>query len=242
QAAWARESGAELTVDFLFGCFIIFIRDSELSHRVFANVCPDAFHLLGHPFGKKLFSQHNLIYMFGKDHKDLRRRITPNFTLSALSTYAAIQQRVILAQLRRWLDQSAATCEAMPIWVPCRDMDLETSQTVFMGSYLTEKERERFAKDYALLGRAPCLRGCASRVAVVPAAYATASSRVVASVAALGAAALALIADCPELLVVVCVVGVNVVEDAVWAVVLGRFVAVAPRFCSGIASRADVGV
>lgn len=150
QAARARESGAGLAADFLFGRFIVFIRDSELSHRVFANVRPDAFHLIGHPFGKRLFGDHNLIYMFGEDHKDLRRRITPNFTPRALSTYAAIQQRVILAHLRRWLDQSAATGEAMPIRVPCRDMNLETSQTVFVGSYLTEKARERFAKDYAL--------------------------------------------------------------------------------------------
>ncbi|XBI63151.1 hypothetical protein VPH35_043631 [Triticum aestivum] len=150
QAARARESGAGLAADFLFGRFIVFVRDSELSHRVFANVRPDAFHLIGHPFGKRLFGDHNLIYMFGEDHKDLRRRITPNFTPRALSTYAAIQQRVILAHLRRWLDQSAATGEAMPIRVPCRDMNLETSQTVFVGSYLSEKARERFAKDYAL--------------------------------------------------------------------------------------------
>jgi len=150
QAARARESGTGLAADFLIGRFIVFIRDSELSHRVFANVRPDAFHLIGHPFGKKLFGEHNLIYMFGDDHKDLRRRIAPNFTPQALSTYAAIQQRVILAHLRRWLDQSAATGEAMPIRVPCRDMNLETSQTVFVGPYLTEKARERFAKDYTL--------------------------------------------------------------------------------------------
>lgn len=153
QAARARESGAGLAADFLIGRFIVFIRDSELSHRVFANVRPDAFHLIGHPFGKKLFGDHNLIYMFGEDHKDLRRRIAPNFTPRALSTYAALQQRVILAHLRRWLDeQSSAGAGAMPmpIRVPCRDMNLETSQTVFVGPYLTEKARERFAKDYTL--------------------------------------------------------------------------------------------
>lgn len=80
QAARAKRSGAGLAADFLVGRFVVFIRDSELSHRVFANVRPDAFHLIGHPFGKKLFGDHNLIYMFGEDHKDLRRRIAPNFT------------------------------------------------------------------------------------------------------------------------------------------------------------------
>uniref|UniRef100_A0A0E0JFH4 C-22 sterol desaturase n=1 Tax=Oryza punctata TaxID=4537 RepID=A0A0E0JFH4_ORYPU len=151
QAARARKSGAGLAADFLIGRFVVFIRDSELSHRVFANVRPDAFHLIGHPFGKKLFGDHNLIYMFGEDHKDLRRRIAPNFTPRALSTYAAIQQRVILSHLRRWLDRSAANGgKAEPIRVPCRDMNLETSQTVFAGPYLTKEARERFKSDYNL--------------------------------------------------------------------------------------------
>uniref|UniRef100_A0A0A9DNL1 sterol 22-desaturase n=1 Tax=Arundo donax TaxID=35708 RepID=A0A0A9DNL1_ARUDO len=148
QAARARKSGVGLAADFLVGRFIVFIRDSELSQRVFANVRPDAFHLIGHPFGKKLFGDHNLIYMFGEDHKDLRRRIAPNFTPRALSTYAAIQQRVILAHLRRWLDQSAGGGKAFPIRVPCRDMNLETSQTVFVGPYLTKEARQRFERDY----------------------------------------------------------------------------------------------
>ncbi|KAL5220837.1 hypothetical protein ABZP36_025550 [Zizania latifolia] len=151
QAARARKSGVGLAADFLIGRFVVFIRDSELSHRVFANVRPDAFHLIGHPFGKKLFGDHNLIYMFGEDHKDLRRRIAPNFTPRALSTYAAIQQRVILAHLRRWLDRSADNGgKASPIRVPCRDMNLETSQTVFAGPYLSKEARERFERDYNL--------------------------------------------------------------------------------------------
>ncbi|XP_062188246.1 cytochrome P450 710A1-like [Phragmites australis] len=150
-AARARESGVGLAADFFLGRFIVFIRDTELTHRVLANVRPDAFHFIGHPFGKKLFGDHNLIYMFGEDHKELRRRIAPNFTPRALSTYAAIQQRVIIAHLRRWLDWSAAQGgNAFSMRDPCRDMNLETSQTVFVGPYLTEEARERFERDYNL--------------------------------------------------------------------------------------------
>jgi len=150
QAARAKKSGAGLAADFLVGRFIVFIRDSELSQRVFANVRPDAFHLIGHPFGKRLFGEHNLIYMFGEDHKDLRRRIAPNFTPRALSTYAAAQQRVILAHLRSWLDRSAAEAKPVALRAPCRDMNLETSKTVFVGPYLTAAAREEFARDYNL--------------------------------------------------------------------------------------------
>jgi cytochrome P450 family 710 subfamily A protein len=145
-AARAKESRLGLSADYFLGTFVVFIRDTELSHRVLTNVRPDAFHFIGHPFGKKLFGDHNLIYMFGEEHKELRRRIASNFTPRALSTYAAIQQQVILAHLRRWLRRS----EHVPLClrVPCRDMNLETSQTVFVGPYLTAESREAFARDY----------------------------------------------------------------------------------------------
>ncbi|KAM3263002.1 hypothetical protein ACQJBY_053257 [Aegilops geniculata] len=149
QAARARDSGAGLAADFLVGRFILFVRDSELSHRVFANVRPDAFHFVGHPFGKKLFGEHNFIYLFGDEHKDLRRRMAPTFTPRALSTYAAIQQRIVLAHIRRLLDETSPATP-VPIRVPCRDMNLETSQTVFVGPYLTEEARARFGEDYAV--------------------------------------------------------------------------------------------
>ncbi|RLN38941.1 hypothetical protein C2845_PM01G17950 [Panicum miliaceum] len=132
-AARAKASELGLSADYLLGTFVVFIRDTELSHRVLANVRPDAFHFIGHPFGKELFGEHSLIYMSGRE---LRRRIAPNLTPRALSTYAAIQQRVIVAHLRRWLDRSAAGDGAKP--------------TVFVGPYLTAEAREQFARDYNL--------------------------------------------------------------------------------------------
>ncbi|KAJ3671361.1 hypothetical protein LUZ60_007440 [Juncus effusus] len=150
QAQRAESSGLGFSADFLVGRFILFIRSTELSHKIFANVRPDAFHLIGHPFGKKLFGEHNMIYMFDQAHKDLRRRIAPNFTPKALSTYMLIQQRVILSHLQKWLDQSKESNKPMSIRIPCRDMNLETSQTVFVGPYLLQETRDRFNKDYNL--------------------------------------------------------------------------------------------
>ncbi|RLM97721.1 hypothetical protein C2845_PM06G10960 [Panicum miliaceum] len=146
----AQASPLGLSADYFLGRFVVFIRDTELTHRVLANVRPDASHFIGHPFGKKLFGDHNLIYMFGDDHRELRRRIGPNFTPRALSTYAAIQQRVIVAHIRRWLDDGSDANKPFPLRVPCRDMNLETSQTVFVGPYLAAEAREEFARDYNL--------------------------------------------------------------------------------------------
>ncbi|GLJ07654.1 hypothetical protein SUGI_0071820 [Cryptomeria japonica] len=147
QAKAARSFG--LAGNLLFGKFIVFIQDSELSQKIFANVKPDVFHLIGHPFGKKLFGEHNLIYMFGEEHKNLRRRFAPNFTLKALGIYVGIQEKVIRQHIREWIAMSS---EDKPIALRslCRDMNLETSQNVFVGPYLTSEAREQFYRDYNL--------------------------------------------------------------------------------------------
>ena len=150
QSDLAKSTNLGVSANYIIGNFIVFIRDTELSHKVFANVRPDAFRLVGHPFGKKLFGEHNLIYMMGQDHKNLRRRIAPNFTPKALSTYAALQQIIMLNHLRSWVDLSQKAQGPIPLRVLARDMNLETSQTVFVGPYLGPKARERFERDYFL--------------------------------------------------------------------------------------------
>ncbi|KAL3522685.1 hypothetical protein ACH5RR_015519 [Cinchona calisaya] len=146
QSSLAKSTPLGISTNYIIGKFIVYIYSTELSHKVFANVRPDAFHLVGHPFGKKLFGEHNLIYMFGQDHKDLRRHIAPNFTSKALATYTWIQQRIILKHLKSWLQK--ADGKSIPLRILCRDMNLETSQTVFVGPYLSSEARDRFNVDY----------------------------------------------------------------------------------------------
>lgn len=148
QSSLANSSNHGISANYIIGRFIVFIRSTDLSHKIFANVRPDAFHLVGHPFGKKLFGEHNLIYMMGQDHKDLRRRIAPNFTPKALSTYTSLQQHIILKHLNTWLNLSSSN--PIPLRFLCRDMNLETSQTVFVGPYLREESRDSFNSDYNL--------------------------------------------------------------------------------------------
>ncbi|KAL9668755.1 hypothetical protein QQ045_006295 [Rhodiola kirilowii] len=151
QSVYAKSSPLGFSANYIIGRFILFIRTTELSYKVFSNVKPDAFHLIGHPFGKKLFGEHNVIYMFGQDHKDLRRRMAPNFTPKALSTYTSFQQHIIRRHLLNWVNLSVMS-RPNPIKLRflIRDMNLETSQTVFVGPYLTEEAREMFKEDYNL--------------------------------------------------------------------------------------------
>ncbi|GAV66444.1 p450 domain-containing protein [Cephalotus follicularis] len=137
------------SVNYLLGKFVVFIKDTDLSHLIFGNVRPDAFALVGHPFGKKLFGDHNMIYMMGQDHRDLRRRIAPNFSPKALSTYTRLQQIIILKHLKQWEKQSAPR-KPIALRLLVRDMNLETSQAVFVGSYLSGEAREDFEADYNL--------------------------------------------------------------------------------------------
>ncbi|KAI3937253.1 hypothetical protein MKX01_018742 [Papaver californicum] len=120
-----------------------------LSHKVYVR--PDAFHFVGHPFGKKLFGEHNLIYLSGQEHKDLWGRIAPNFTPKALSTYLSLQRRIILEHLTKWVSLSIHNGDKpLAFRFLCRDMNLDTSQAVFVGPYLNEKSRVEFNIDYNL--------------------------------------------------------------------------------------------
>ncbi|NP_001312031.1 cytochrome P450 710A11-like [Nicotiana tabacum] len=149
QTSFAKSTGHGFCANYIIGKFILFIHSTDLSHKVFANVRPDAFQLIGHPFGKRLFGEHNLIYMFGQEHKDHRRRMAPNFTPKALATYTVIQQKIIIKHFQSWLDEaSKSPNKPITLRLLCRDMNLDTSQTVFVGPYLNEDSRKRFNVDY----------------------------------------------------------------------------------------------
>ncbi|KAI3919468.1 hypothetical protein MKW98_030179 [Papaver atlanticum] len=152
EAKAAKESHFGFSTNYIIGKFTVFIQNTELSRKVFANVRPDAFHLVGHPFGKKLFGEHNLVYMSGQEHKDLRRRIAPNFSRNALSTYTSLQQNIILQHMKKWEGLSIQNgSKPIALGFLCRDMNLDTSQAVFVGPYLNGKPREEFNRDYNLV-------------------------------------------------------------------------------------------
>jgi cytochrome P450 len=71
--------------------YIVYIKDAEVQHKIFSNVHSEGFELIGHPFGKKIFGENNMIMMRGEQHKDLRRRLLPLFSVKALGAYVEIQ-------------------------------------------------------------------------------------------------------------------------------------------------------
>lgn len=73
--------------------YIVYVADAEVQHKIFSNVHAQGFELIGHPFGKKIFGENNMIMMRGEQHKDLRRRLLPLFSVKALGVYVQIQVR-----------------------------------------------------------------------------------------------------------------------------------------------------
>ncbi|KAL2649189.1 hypothetical protein R1flu_017317 [Riccia fluitans] len=144
QAKAATKVG--LSWNVLFGRFVLFVRDSEMSQKIFANVKPDIFQLIGHPFGKKLFGENNLIFLFGEEHRDLRRRLAPNFTYKALGVYVSIQERMIRKHVDQWLQLHKDGPKTTRLLL--RDLNLETSQETFVGPYMDESMRVQFKQDY----------------------------------------------------------------------------------------------
>ncbi|CAK9133944.1 unnamed protein product [Ilex paraguariensis] len=153
QSANAKSSCSGFSANYIFGHFMIFISSSDLTLKVLANVRPDAFQLVAQPIGKKLLGDRNLIYLVGQEHKDLRRRVIPNFTPRPLSTYISIQQINILKHLKSWvhLQSSRTPTKPIPLRSLVPDMNLEISQAVFVGPYLSEEAvRQRFNEDFNL--------------------------------------------------------------------------------------------
>ncbi|GKB90078.1 cytochrome P450 710A11-like protein [Tanacetum coccineum] len=62
-----------------------------------------------------------------------------------------LQQQIILKHLKSWVESSPESgTKAFPLRLLCRDMNLETSQNVFVGPYLSSESRTRFDIDYDL--------------------------------------------------------------------------------------------
>eukprot|EP00005_Dracoamoeba_jomungandri_P001840 CAMPEP_0174256750 /NCGR_PEP_ID=MMETSP0439-20130205/5949_1 /TAXON_ID=0 /ORGANISM="Stereomyxa ramosa, Strain Chinc5" /LENGTH=439 /DNA_ID=CAMNT_0015339499 /DNA_START=281 /DNA_END=1597 /DNA_ORIENTATION=+ len=142
---------------YLFGKVLVFIRDSELSLKVFNNIHPDAFKLVGHPQGESMFGDNNLIMMHGEQHKQLRIIVLPLFTIKALGVYVSIQEETIRKHIKKWKREYSEELRKgnkyMEMRGLIRDMNLETSQNVFVGPYLTPESRRLLALNYSIFNK-----------------------------------------------------------------------------------------
>ncbi|KAG2482695.1 hypothetical protein HYH03_018401 [Edaphochlamys debaryana] len=129
----------------IVGVFTIFVTDAALSRYVFSHNSNDSLLLCLHPNAEYILGQTNIAFMTGPDHKALRKSFLALFTRKALGLYAAKQDALIRRNFEDWVSMK----QPFEIRNFIRDLNAETSQTVFVGPYLDDPaERTKFSAAY----------------------------------------------------------------------------------------------
>jgi len=127
------------------GKFILFSKSSELTRNVFSNAKGSL--RLWLIFGAEaILGKENLAFMHGPEHKAVRHSLLPLFTKKALSTYLHLQEAKIHEYIDKWCDYTASG--AQPIRIGARDINIDTSLTVFVGPYIPYEIRPHFTESY----------------------------------------------------------------------------------------------
>ncbi|KAG5498858.1 hypothetical protein JKF63_03147 [Porcisia hertigi] len=126
--------------------FVVFVTRADLCHKIFATNSEDSLTLQLHPNGRMILGDNNIAFQSGPAHKALRLSFMNLFTAKALSLYLPIQKRLIMEHMDRWVKNYpwGSTPEEMRWHI--RELNCETSQTVFLGDHLLD--REAFTRRY----------------------------------------------------------------------------------------------
>jgi len=137
----------KLSANYLLGRLVVFSGDTTISRKIFNSNSPTQLKVVLHPNASALLGEHNIAFLQGEKHKELRKRILPLFTKKALSVYVSLQDKAIRQHMEEWLKAPNPTEMRLVL----RDLNLYTSQSVFLGPYLSPDQRELFAKNYMCL-------------------------------------------------------------------------------------------
>eukprot|EP01012_Entosiphon_sulcatum_P012544 TRINITY_DN1787_c0_g1_i1.p1 TRINITY_DN1787_c0_g1~~TRINITY_DN1787_c0_g1_i1.p1 ORF type:complete len:509 (+),score=61.40 TRINITY_DN1787_c0_g1_i1:22-1527(+) len=136
---WERQrqfAPSGLSWNSLCGMLTVFVTDPQISHNVLAKNGPEGFDLWLHPNGKAILGANNIAFLHGAKHKELRASFLGLFTSKALGIYLKIQERCIRKHMEIWLKES----QPLEMRNRVRDLNLETSQSVFVGQYIENPE------------------------------------------------------------------------------------------------------
>lgn len=137
-----QEKYGGLSWNSFFGLFVVFSKDTDITRKVFAS--PQNFELFLTAGAKKILGENNIAFMSGEPHKNLRRQLLPLFQPRALSIYIPLQETVIRKHVAEWV-KTAGQQVCQPL---TRDLNMETSQNIFVGPYLDKASRDEFADCY----------------------------------------------------------------------------------------------
>ncbi|KEG15471.1 cytochrome p450-like protein [Trypanosoma grayi] len=126
--------------------FVVFVTRADLCHKIFASNSDTTLTLQLHPNGKVILGDNNIAFQSGPQHKALRASFMNLFTTKALSLYLPIQERIIREYMTEWVEKYPHGGKPEEMRSHIRDMNCLTSQTVFLGEHL--HNREEFTRNY----------------------------------------------------------------------------------------------
>ena len=140
-AFWERQrvySERGVSYNSLFGQFIVFVTDPVKSRELMVVNDPEKMLMVLHPSAKNILGKNNMAFDHGPGHKLIRKSFLSLFTRKALSVYVQLQDGIIRRHMSEWLEQYEN--KEFEIRTFLRDMNLMTSQEVFVGPYLDDPE------------------------------------------------------------------------------------------------------
>lgn len=137
-----------LSWNSIAGQFMVMSTNTEITRKIFSHNGEDSFRLFLHPNGWQILGEHNIAFKHGPEHRALRKSFLSLFTRPALGVYLSLQQDLIREHMTQWIAQN----EFAEYRIKLRDLNLITSQTVFIGPYLpSPAERDEFCHNYLLM-------------------------------------------------------------------------------------------
>lgn len=134
QADMAAKTG--LSWNSIVSKYMVFATRADFCHKIFNANSPDTLTLVLHPNAYFILGTNNIAFQTGPSHRALRSSFMQLFTPKALSFYLTIQDKCIREHLAAW-------CKvASPVEMRdrIRDLNLQTSQAVFVGPYIEDRE------------------------------------------------------------------------------------------------------
>lgn len=118
----------------IFGRLMIFSVDVDTSKKIFINK-EGNLRLALHPNAEWILGKDNIAFMHGEDHKQLRTTLLKIFHKSAMYRYLDLQRKTIIKHISEWVGNPVIVADV------ARDLNVETSLLVFIGSYFDDDER-----------------------------------------------------------------------------------------------------
>ncbi|GFZ47480.1 C-22 sterol desaturase [Saitozyma sp. JCM 24511] len=130
----------------VFNIFIVIGSSNEMARKILnspnhAEPCLVA-------AAKKVLLPTNWVFLHGKEHADYRKALNVLFTKKALSHYLPIQERIYREFFAKWMNDPSP---AHPYMMKMRDLNMETSLSVFVGDYVTPAQKQEINDKYWLI-------------------------------------------------------------------------------------------